>query len=73
MFLKDHSGYHIEDGVQGIHKNGIRNGIPSRRLLQMSRLENMVAWTSVLVKDMVRCGNILQIKVYFGDIFIRTC
>lgn len=37
----------------------------------MSRLEGMVAWPRVVVKDMVRIRNILEIKVYFGDNFSR--
>lgn len=73
MYLKNHSGYHTEDGGQGIHKNAIRNGISSRRLLQMSGLKNVVAWTRVVVKDTVRCGCILQTKVYTRDIFLRPC
>lgn len=34
----------------------------------MSSLERMVAWTRVVVKDTVRGGTILEIKVHFGDI-----
>jgi hypothetical protein len=35
----------------------------------MRRLEGLVAWTRVVVKDRVRCGSILEIKIFL-EIFL---
>ena len=51
----------------GIHRSHRRDRI----LLYMPRLGSVVAWTKMIVKDMVRYKNILETEVYFGDIFVE--